>query len=67
MKTRKIFVSGLFDIEHRTGGWYFQRLQSQDGWSGPYRNVGEVVDAMASELEAEVRWLYQLLYEEAPR
>ncbi len=67
MKTRRVFVSGLFDIEQRTDGWYYQRLQSKEGWNGPYRDIGDVVDAMSREIEIELRWLYQLLFKEAPR
>ena len=67
MRTRKVFVSGLFDIEHRTEGWFFTQLQSKEGWSGPYRNVAEVVNALATELEEQLRLFYQLRYKEAPR
>jgi hypothetical protein len=66
MITRRLFVSGLFDIEHRTDGWYFTQLQSEDGWNGPHRNVGAIVEAIANVMEEQIRTFYQLRYRELP-
>ena len=61
MRTRKFFVNALYDIEHRTDGFYFRQLQSKEDWSGPYRNIGAVAEAMAEELEEQMRLCYELL------
>lgn len=65
MKTRQLPIGGLYTMEHRTDGFYFQRMQSDD-WHGPY-DYRELFDVLAEELKAEATYLYTLLHKEAPR
>jgi hypothetical protein len=66
MRTRSLFVSGLFDVEHRTDGWYFRQLHCDEPWNGPHLDCGAVAQALTDELVGQIRNFYQLRYREAP-
>ncbi len=67
MKTRNIPAGALYNVQQRTDGWYYRPIQTDEEWNGPHLNLGAVAEAMADELEEEMRLFYQFRYKEAPR
>lgn len=55
MKTRSGLVVAMFNVEHRTDGWFWQTPDLDgtldlDGWDGPYRNKQELAEVLARRL-----------------
>jgi hypothetical protein len=67
MKTRYLSTGGFtISIAQRTDGWYY-RFETDDPWEGPYRNLREVVDEYADDVEQYLRSVYRFIYKEALR
>jgi hypothetical protein len=66
MKTRRLRVDVILDIEHRTDGFYYRLADGDMRYIGPY-SIEVLSEEIADCFEEQLRWQYELFYKEAPR